>query len=199
MSSTDTVEKETENPLGKGNVYLLSIDPGINFTSMIITDITNGFHVVECNIVKNNRAFTPEEKVIEAAQGPRAVKLLSIIKKFKDIIGRYNIDMIIIEAPFYNALTPQAYGSLLEVIFGLKYSVLVPLNLKYKLIEPTLVKKLFTSHGAAKKEAMKQFLISKVESGQIKLDRNIDELTEHEIDGIAIGFVHWIVEQQPKE
>ena len=187
------ISKDDES---KKKGYLLSLDPGIAFTGISINDTSEGFRVVETHIVKNNRAFTPEEKVIEKSQGPRAVKLLAIINKFKSLLERFNIEMIIIEAPFYNALTPQAYGSLLEVVFGLKYSVLVPMDLKYRLIEPTLVKKLFTSHGMAKKEMMKQFLISKIATGEIKMDKPVESLTEHEIDSIAIGYVHWLTTQQ---
>ena len=186
----------SEDDESKKKGYLLSLDTCIAFTGISINDTSEGFRVVETHIVKNNRAFTPEEKVIEKSQGPRAVKLLAIINKFKSLLERFNIEMIVIEAPFYNALTPQAYGSLLEVVFGLKYSVLVPMDLKYRLIEPTLVKKLFTSHGMAKKEMMKQFLISKIATGEIKMDKSIESLTEHEIDSIAIGYVHWLTTQQ---
>lgn len=187
------ISKDDES---KKKGYMLSLDPGIAFTGISINDTSEGFRVVETHIVKNNRAFTPEEKVIEKSQGPRAVKLLAIINKFKSLLEDFNIEMIVIEAPFYNALTPQAYGSLLEVVFGLKYSVLVPMDLKYRLIEPTLVKKLFTSHGMAKKEMMKQFLISKIATGEIKMDKPVESLTEHEIDSIAIGYVHWLTTQQ---
>ena len=205
MSSKDTPldEKKTtqeadisKDDESKMKGYTLSLDPGIAFTGISINDTSEGFRVVETHIIKNNRAFTPEEKVIEKSQGPRAVKLLAIINKFKSLLERFNIEMIVIEAPFYNALTPQAYGSLLEVVFGLKYSVLVPMDLKYRLIEPTLVKKLFTSHGMAKKEMMKQFLISKIATGEIKMDKPVESLTEHEIDSIAIGYVHWQTNQQ---
>ena len=205
MGSKDTPldEKKTtqeadisKDDEGKRKGYTLSLDPGIAFTGISINDTSEGFRVVETHIVKNNRAFTPEEKVIEKSQGPRAVKLLAIINKFKSLLEDFNIEMIVIEAPFYNALTPQAYGSLLEVVFGLKYSVLVPMDLKYRLIEPTLVKKLFTSHGMAKKEMMKQFLISKIATGEIKMDKPVESLTEHEIDSIAIGYVHWLTTQQ---
>ena len=187
------ISKDDES---KKKGYMLSLDPGIAFTGISINDTSEGFRVVETHIVKNNRTFTPEEKVVEKSQGPRAVKLLAIINKFKSLLERFNIEMIVIEAPFYNALTPQAYGSLLEVVFGLKYSVLVPMDLKYRLIEPTLVKKLFTSHGMAKKEMMKQFLISKIATGEIKMDKPVESLTEHEIDSIAIGYVHWLTTQQ---
>lgn len=205
MSNKDTPldEKKTtqeadisKDDESKKKGYMLSLDPGIAFTGISINDTSEGFRVVETHIVKNNRAFTPEEKVIEKSQGPRAVKLLAIINKFKSLLEDFNIEMIVIEAPFYNALTPQAYGSLLEVVFGLKYSVLVPMDLKYRLIEPTLVKRLFTSHGMAKKEMMKQFLISKIATGEIKMDKPVESLTEHEIDSIAIGYVHWLTTQQ---
>lgn len=175
--------------------YWISLDPGINFTGMSVIDPVNGFTVIETHLVKNNRAFTPDEKIVERSQGPRAVKLLAIINRFKSLLNRFDIGMIVIEAPFYNALTPQAYGSLLEVIFGLKYSVLVPMDLQYRLIEPTLVKKMFALHGMAKKEVMRQFLVAKIAAKEIKMDKPVDELTEHEIDSVAIGYVHWLTNQ----
>jgi len=187
-----------EKVVHDSRTYWLSLDPGVNMTGLTVSDVTDSYQVIKTYLVKNNRSFTPEEKVLEKTQGPRAVKILAIVNKVKEILAKHSIDVIVIEAPFYNRLTPQAYGSLLEVIFALKYMVLVPEDRKYLLIEPTLVKKLFTGHGMAKKEAMKQFLISKKEAGLIQMDLDIETLSEHEIDSVAIGFVHWVTQQLPK-
>ena len=101
---------------------ILSIDPGINNCGLSVLDLDTQFEVKENVLVKNARKFTDEEKVVETRFGNRTVKVMAIINKIKEILVKYpSIDSLIIEAPFYNALTPMAYGSLLEVIFSIKY------------------------------------------------------------------------------
>lgn len=172
---------------------ILSIDPGINNAGLSVINFDNEFKVIETHLVKNARKFTDEEKVIESKFGNRSVKVIAILNKIKQLLSTYkDINAIIIEAPFYNALTPMAYGSLLEVIFAIKYTIIIEQELGFKLIEPLLVKKLFANQSQASKEAMKQFLIKKKENRDVIIDKNIEELSEHEIDSVAIGYVHYL-------
>lgn len=172
---------------------ILSIDPGVNNCGLSVVNIESDFIVIETWLIKNARKFTDEEKIIEIKFGNRTVKVMAIVNKIKELLVIYpNIDRLIIEAPFYNALTPMAYSSLLEVIFSIKYTIIIPMNLDIKLIEPLLVKKLFSGNNMAKKEAMKQFLIKKKDDGNIKFTGNIEQLSEHEIDSIAIGYVYYL-------
>lgn len=176
----------------------LSIDPGINNCGLAVIDTKNNFVVKDTYLIKNARKFTDEEKVIEAKFGNRTVKVLYILNKINELLSNYKIDTVIIEAPFYNALTPSAYGSLLEIIFSIKYKIIIENDLGFKLIEPLLMKKLFTNHSQASKEAVKQFLIRKKENKDIYIDKNIDELSEHEIDSVAIGYVYYLASLEEK-
>ena len=172
---------------------ILSIDPGINNCGLSVLDLDSEFVVKETWLVKNARKFTDEEKVVETKFGNRTVKVLAIHNKIKEILATYpDITDVIIEAPFYNALTPMAYGSLLEVIFSIKYLVIIPNDLVMKLVEPLLVKKLFARQHMASKEVIKQFLFKKRDEGEIKITKEIEPLSEHEIDSIAIGYVHYL-------
>lgn len=172
---------------------LLSIDPGINNCGISILDIDNKFIVKETVLVKNARKFTEEEKAVESIYGNRVVKVQAILKELENLYKKYpDINMVSIEAPFYNALTPLAYGSLLEVIITAKYMFILKYGLQFKLIEPLLVKKLFTNKSLASKEVIKQFLKNKKEDGSILIDLDIETLSEHEIDSIAIGFVYYM-------
>lgn len=171
----------------------LSIDPGLNNCGLIVFNVEdNRFIVKETFLIKNARKFTDEEKLIEQFYNSRTVKVLTIINFIREIVTIYNIKTIVIEAPFYNALTPMAYGSLLEIIFGIKYSIILPNNLVMKLIEPLLVKKLFSNQRLASKDLIKEFLINKKNDGSIVLDKDPLLLSEHEIDAISVGFVYYL-------
>lgn len=172
---------------------IISIDPGLNNCGIAIIDIENNrFIVKDTFLIKNARKFTDEEKLIEKTYNNRTVKVIAIINFIKDIVANNSIEGIIIEAPFYNTLTPMAYGSLLEVIFSIKYSIVIPNNLTMKLIEPLLVKKLFSNQRLASKDLIREFLINKKQDGSIILDKDPLTLSEHEVDAIAVGFVYYL-------
>lgn len=176
---------------------LLGIDPGVNNCGLTVVDPAPQFKVILTHNVKNARKFTDPEKALELEYNARVVKVKAIVDKVTELLDTYpQIECVAIEAPFYNHLTPQAYGSLLEVISAIKYTVLIPRKMKYRMLEPMLVKRLFAGKGMAKKEVMKQFLISKVASGSILLDADIETLTEHEIDAVAITFGHHLTYSQ---
>lgn len=171
---------------------LLSVDPGVNNCGCVVIDPNNNFQVKDCILIKNARAFTPEEKVIEAKYGARTVKVQAIYRKVEELILKWNIGIVVIEAPFYNSLTPNAFGSLIEVIMAIKHCVITRLNVDVHLVEPTLVKRMFTNKGNAKKEEMRQFLINKKEKGEISLPFDIEKMSEHEVDGVAIGYTYYL-------
>lgn len=179
----------------------ISIDPGINFCSVVVIEPGKEFLVKESILVKNVRKFTEEEKEQEKQYGSRTVKVMAIIKTLEEQVDKYNPDFIVIEAPFYNSLTPSAYGSLLEVIFAVKYLVTLKRDLKIHLMEPRLVKKFFTENGNAAKQMMKEYLTKKLNNKDIILESHIEEetLSEHEIDGIAIGYTYWTYVKQTEE
>lgn len=170
----------------------LAIDPGVNYCSAIVIDPNESFSVKESNLIKNARAFTPDEKIVEAKYGARTVKVQAIYRKIEELVLKWNVSTVIIEAPFYNSLTPNAFGSLIEVIMAIKHCVITKLNIDVFLVEPTLVKRMFTSKGNANKAEMRQFLIYKQEKGEIDLPFEVEKMSEHEVDGVAIGYTHYL-------
>ena len=177
---------------------LLSCDPGISNFGIAVIDPSNDYRIIETCLIKNIRKFTDSEKEVELIYGSRTVKVLAVISKFEELITRYpDVDTIVVEAPFYNALTPMAFSSLIEVISAIKYQIAIKYNLKFKAIEPLLVKKLFTNKGMASKEAMKQFLKLKKEEKSVIINLDIDTLSEHEIDAVAVGFSYYVTIKEP--
>lgn len=173
---------------------LLSIDPGINNCGVAVVDYSERFNVVEVFNVCNARKFTPNEKLTETQFGTRVVKVGNILEKVSECLQRNKaIDHVTIEAPFYNALTPVAYGSLLEVISAIKYNLLVPSGIVFSMQEPMLVKKLFIgakiTRGMTGKDVMRIHMQKQVDDGHIHTPKLVVDMTEHEIDAIAIAYV----------
>lgn len=172
---------------------IFSIDPGVNNCGLAVIDHAGAFTVMETYNVCNARRFTEQEKEVEKVFGARVVKVNHILEHVTRLLESYpDIDHVTIEAPFYSALTPLAYGSLLEVISAIKYRLLVPRNLTFNMAEPLMIKRAFINikldKGLKKKEVMRLFLEKKVTSGEIVIPAAIDTLTEHEIDAIAVAY-----------
>lgn len=178
--------KEPQQPLW------LSVDPGINNCAVVVIDPHNDFAVKETILIKNARAFTAEEKIIEAKYGARTVKVQAINARIEECLSKWNIDTIVIEAPFYSRASPNAFGSLIEVTTAIKHCVITKHNIDVFLVEPTLVKKMFTTKGNANKDEMRKYLIEKQASGEINLPFDIAKMSEHEVDGVAIGYTHYL-------
>jgi len=173
---------------------LLAIDPGVNNCGLAVLTTEPQVTVLETVNVKNARKFTDQEKVIEKDYNARVVKVSHILTSVNDMLDKYpDIQEVSIETPFYNALRPAAYGSLLEVISAIKYNIVIPRKMKLRMIEPLLIKKMFISVKVTKlmtkKQVMKDFLLAKITAGAIQFTGDFDALSEHEIDAIAIGFV----------
>lgn len=173
----------------------LSCDPGVANFGMAVIDPEKEFKVMATRLVKTARKFTDDEKAIEAMYGARTVKVFSILREIEDMcVTHPSIDTIVVEAPFYNALTPVAYASLLEVITAVRYLVVIKKKLKFKAIEPLLVKKFFTRNHMATKQFMKEFLTKRIEDKSVILADTIipENLSEHEIDSVAVGYSHYL-------
>lgn len=183
MSSNENSQKTSEK-------FLIAIDPGLNFCGLVVADQQGNFRVRESNLVNNSRAFSPEAKLVEQKYGSRTVKVQAILAKINAFLANYEVDTIVIEAPFYNRMTPAVYGALLEIIYTIKYLVVIPRELQLFIVEPTLVKRLFTAKGSADKAMMRNFMKSKSEAGEIQLDVDLDAMSEHEVDAAAIAYIH---------
>lgn len=172
---------------------ILCIDPGLNNCGLAICLGGEKLKVLETHNIKNSRKFSDEEKTLEAFYNARVVKITAIVKTVTEFLDKYpDIKEAAIEAPFYHSSTPMAYSSLLEVVSAIRYKVLIPRGIKVHMVEPMLVKKLFIrakmTRGMTGKDYMKKFLIEHIQSGDILLDKEVDELSEHEIDAIGVGF-----------
>ena len=173
------------------NDFFICIDPGVNFCSIVVVKPGNPFKVIDSTLVNNSRVFDAHYKEVEKKYGTRITKIIKITDNLNILIDKYGITQLAVEAPFYSARTPVAFASLLEVVFSIRYLVVFPRDILMTLIEPTAVKKIFTVKGNAKKDIMKEFLFKKLLEKEITIKTDPDLLSEHEIDGIAVGYSYF--------
>lgn len=175
----------------------ISIDPGLNTCGLAIFTVeADRFCVKSTKLINNLRKLTDKEKIIAKKYTDRLAKLDTIVKVIDDMFDEeldrgYGIVSLIIEAPFYSSFRPAAFGSLVETISLIRYNVAFRRDVEFFAIEPLLVKKIFTDRGMANKEDMKSRLIAKVRDKELDCPIDIETISEHEIDAIAIGFAHF--------
>jgi Holliday junction resolvasome RuvABC endonuclease subunit len=169
---------------------IISIDPGLNFCGISVIEFNEKPYIHKTILIDNNRRLTEEEKKLCEKYDSRVIKVQEIINTINALIEQYSIEYIVIEGPFYSGLRPQAYSALLEIITAIKYLVAIPNGISLSIVEPLLVKKLFSNFHMSTKEDMRVALDKRVQEGVIGVDSsiNIHKLSEHEIDSIAVGF-----------
>lgn len=171
---------------------IISIDPGINSTAIAVTSVENGnLRVHYTEFINNTKAFTPHQKLQEKKYDSRYVRAVKITDAVERLCDVYDIDAIVTEGAFFNPTRPLAYSTLLEVIYAVKYSVIRNMKIPYTEIPPKKVKQIFHGKGNAKKEDMEAVLKQHLENKTILIDKKMEELTEHEIDSIAVAYSYY--------
>lgn len=174
---------------------VMSIDPGLNFTGVGIQDVD-----VATSIISAIQAFTLVNQRLEDCTGldpesvsERTIKLWKLRDAIVTVLHRYKPIFVVCEAPFYDHRRPMAFGALLEVVNAIQMAVLIyNSNIRFVLLPPLVVKK-FVGAQTIKNDTEKGKLevkraISAIPAIMNVLQNDIDTLSEHAIDAIAIGY-----------
>jgi len=174
----------------KRDGMILAIDPGINNTGLsILSKESDIIRVIAHELIQPDKQLLKDNKTAVGLYGDRIIRLKNILDKIRSYLAQYpEIRSLAIEAPFYNRFRPNTYGSIVEINTLVKYNVCYQLCISYNAIEPLLIKKTFSNFGLSDKLGMKDSLIKHLEMKNIMLDSPVEQLSEHEIDSIAIGY-----------
>jgi crossover junction endodeoxyribonuclease RuvC len=142
MNQIQQIKKYRGCPLKKTKMfkYFVGIDPSLTATGVIVLDKKGD--IVERGLISTKNNKTTEERIIDISKA-----IMMILVKYEDIIV------------YIEGLSNNSFGktsSILELsalnfflrIFFLQNAI------KYKVIEPTKLKKFVTDKGNAKKELM---------------------------------------------
>lgn len=173
---------------------ILGIDPGITFCGVCVGEYTDTgvFKIHHAELINNNLKFEKTDKDLINLHGKKVAKLLRIANVCLTLIENFPIECIVMEKSFFNPGRPNAFGSLLEVISVLRFMVAVPCGKPLFLYPPKSVKNVFSGDGSSLKTGMLDALTEKTKANVISLPREIELLSEHEIDAVAIAYTHHV-------
>jgi Holliday junction resolvasome RuvABC endonuclease subunit len=180
-------------PESTARYNILAIDPGINNTGISIFSMSlqEGRYVIK-NIISSTiitNKLNNNTGLYQELHSERQIKLFKLKEELDNILVEHNPSIVICESPFYNRLTPSAYGSIVETIAMLRYSVTnFSINIPFITIEPLLIKKTIGSTLTKDKSSVLN-AIKQIPNITNSINY-IDSLDEHAIDSIAIGYTY---------
>lgn len=188
---------------------LLSIDPGINSLGWAISQCYPNQLIIEkfgtlypTVYPKGSKLKGDSKHYSDRIIGSRILRIW-----LKEIIATYQPDYICSEDAFYNPGRPSAFTSLLIAIYAMESKLYAmytngeintPESAKIYKLAPTTIKMIMHHElteigGKAEKSDMTNALRLRVDKKQIKFAQykkfpSIEDLTEHSVDAICIGY-----------
>ena len=174
-------------------MIILSIDPGTNYTGVTFWDIDD--HDFS---IKHIDSFTIDLTVINYTNESYKIiqRINLLIRTLERYIDYYKPYYLVIEAGFINILRPAAYGPIANTIYAIE-NLFISKTYTYNIIEyPPKYVKQYISKGTADKNDIR-LAVSKISDITTKI--NIDMLSEHAVDSLAIGYTFINILQQYPE
>ena len=172
------------------NFNLVSIDPGLNNFGVAIFNInysTKAINSIQTVGVKTDKIFD-YTGLDNELHGDRLVKLVKIKERLLEILTEHNPCVVACEAPFYNPLMPNAYRALVEAIMSMQTAVLEHnSNVPFIQVSPREVKQAVNANATKGKIVVKDG-VSQIQVLTDAMVDNIDDITEHCVDAIAVGY-----------
>lgn len=169
---------------------MLAIDPGKHFLGASIHEIdarTGRYIQLGIETLKVDKAFNPKGLSEEAASVTDRC-LMKIRHHVFDLVDLHRVDFLAYESPFYNPRMPGAYGSLCEVVACIRQAALdANHSILIESMAPQHVKKGMGAGGTKGKEIMFEKVLATKELIDALMDP-LEDLTEHCIDSMAIGY-----------
>lgn len=171
---------------------IIGIDPGSDTLGLSVLEVdivTLNLISIQAQTIVGRRMF--DDKGWSAQlHGDRITRIKAHQENLTVLFRQIDPLCICAESPFINIRRPSAYGALVEVITMIRNAVMDydPWKHLY-LTDPPTVKKAVGAPGNADKTVVKAHVIKLLGSYYTPIDGvTIDQLDEHSIDAIAVGY-----------
>lgn len=173
------------------NYKLVAIDPGLTNTGVAIYEINDRNKIVNIYSHTIQPDKLPYKVLLDnSIVTDRVIRLFKLRLAIQILTSQVRPSAVICEGPFYSSFRPMAYGSLVETISYIQAGVMeVDPNIYFDLIQPLSVKKTIGA-GMMKGKVDVTKAVSMRSDIMSVLRNPLEELDEHSIDAIAIGYSH---------
>lgn len=169
---------------------ILCVDPGLSNVGVSIFDVQTRTGIIENIEIESfitDKLFPHGERSDEYSD-KRQSRLAKIYRELFSIAEYHRPSYFIHESPFYNPTQPNAFAALTEALVAMRNGVLDSCPHVYiEPISPGAVKKGVGAAGIKGKEIMKE-KVFQIHAMMDVLNFDRDELTEHCIDSMAVGW-----------
>ncbi len=181
-----------------GDIRLLSIDPGSdNMGLSLFTLNPRDGRITSLQATTYTSRKLNMDKNIELAHGERVSRIMAHRENLKRIFSETDPLEVVCESPFFTMRRPSAYGALSELLSLIRTTLIEHYpSVPFIIVDPPTVKKAVGAKGNGDKDVVRKAVLALTDlnySGITKLE----ELDEHSIDSIAVGY--WRVKQIQKE
>lgn len=181
-------------------IRLLSIDPGTMFTGIAVSEVDqdrSNFRVVHAQTLDLNKLArgVPEDYVL--IHGDRRARLCMLTACITRLLAAWRPVSVVSESPYASGHI-QAFEALVECLSAIgegvrNYDDYMRLNT----LEPSLVKKGVGVKGNTGDKLLMRTAIQNIPD--LILDVNVDTLSEHAVDAIAVGYSHYNLSKKKGE
>lgn len=164
-------------------INLIAIDPGSNTGVSIFTLTVPDYEIINIDTFFIDLSYFELDNGYESLKN----KLLGLERSIIGIIDFYQPHLLAIEDTFVNYRFPKSAIYLSQYISTIELTVMRN-NRLIKILKypPKFIKKHFTGSGSADKDTM---YVSAKDNTEITKFIDIDSITEHQIDSLAIGHL----------
>jgi Holliday junction resolvasome RuvABC endonuclease subunit len=172
---------------------ILCLDPGLGVSGYAAIDIRSDqilsihrFGEILPNRVAESAAKRDEVNIY----GKRIIALTTLQDKVRDLMLEFVPDYIACEAAFYNPKRPNAYVALVQWINTVELLLYREFNKTIYMVPTRSAKQCIFNNGNATKINIQEAILSTQEI-TFKQKQQINSLSEHSSDAIAVGFFFW--------
>lgn len=172
---------------------LVAIDPGLNNIGVAVFQFqTNPLKILTIN------AFTIKEERVEDRTcldgeyiAEQVVKRTRMVNAVLTVLKKVSPEALVSESPFFDRRKPGSFAVLTEVINDIFSGTLrFNNNIRISMVAPLLVKHTLGVAGQKGKEVVKEAMSQTQEVLEV-LESDFDELDEHAIDAIGVGYTYF--------
>lgn len=172
---------------------ILSIDPGSYTMGVAISEYdfdANIFKVIDATTISLDKLIDKNSTLFQV-HGEKVARLVTVESAISKMLFAWRPSVVVCESPYMGQF-PQAFASLVECVSSVRRAVMRYVEtLPLHVIDPATVKKNVGVSGKSGDKDKMSVAITKQSDLSFSTDVNVEELDEHSVDAVAVGYAYY--------